>query len=239
MLPLVYFCGCVDQLKITTNHGELLRYTVCFTFPLKMHIWRWRNVLKSVSVYSTRSTWSQVSLSGWWQYLVQSVFSGQGACTSHQYLHCTSVSALLTQTPTASLLCEVCSSPPFSGPRRYEVRFWHSSGGFASDGALRTSWRRSWRGGGDPGWCSAPPRWWGCRKRGRGPGTWGHCCTRSLWRCWGSPGALPAASSPLCSAGWRHASSCGEEGYGEEGGQTGVNGNRVCLVSSKFCHDSE
>lgn len=198
-----------------------------------MHIWRWRNVSKSVSMYSTSSTWGQVSLSGWWQYLAQSVF-GQGACTSHQYLHSMSVTALLTQTHTASLLCEVYLCLPYCGSQQVEVlHFWHLSSGFALGGALRTNWRGLWRGGGDPGWCSAPLKWWGCQKRGRGPCTWGHCCIQSLWRCWGSPGAPPAASSLVCSAGWRHASSCGAEGYREEREQTGVNGNWICLVLSK------
>lgn len=112
---------------------------------------------------------------------------------------------------SASLLCEVCSCLPHF-LQAEESHSWYFCG-FGSGGAQRTSWRPSWQGGGNPGWCSASLTWWGCQKRGHGPDTQGHFCIQSLWRCWGSLGAPPAASSRVCSAGWRCASSCAEEGY--------------------------
>lgn len=125
---------------------------------------------------------------------------------------------VLTETPTTTPLCEFYLCLPHSGSPQVEL-FPHSSPcGFASDGARRTSWRPSWRGGADPGWHSAPLKWWERRKRARAPGTWEHCCTQSLWQCWGSLGALPAASSPECSAKWKHAFSCGKEDGRRKGG---------------------
>lgn len=116
----------------------------------------------------------------------------------------------------------------------------------ASGGALRTSLIRSWRGGGDPDWHSAPQTWWGCRKRGRGPGSWERCYIQSPWRCWGSPGAPPAASSRVRSARWRRASSCGEKGCKEEEEHKGVSGCRVfvalpsaVIISEQRSHLSE
>lgn len=121
------------------------------------------------------------------------------------------VVAVLTATATTTLLCEFYLCLPHSGSPQVEL-FPHSlSCGFASDGARRTSWRPSWRGGADPGWRSAPLKWWERRKRAPGPGTRERCCTQSLWQCWGSLGALPAASSPERSAKWKHAFSCGKE----------------------------
>lgn len=144
---------------------------------------------------------------------------------------------LLKQTPTASLLYEMYLCLPYS--QQVEVlRFCHLSCGSSLDGAPRTSWRQSWRGGGYPGWCSEPPRWLGCQQKGRGPGTRGHCCTQSLWRCRESPGAPPAASSHVCSAGWRRAFSCGEEGYTEEDEKTRRKGGRwvVVEIGTAWCH---
>lgn len=128
------------------------------------------------------------------------------------------VVAVLTETPTTTPLCEFYLCLPHSGSPQVELPPRSLSCGFASDGARRTSWRPSWRGGADPGWRSAPPRWWERQKRAHDPGTRARCCIQSLWRCWESLGAPPAASFPECSAKWKHAFSCGKEDGGRKAG---------------------
>lgn len=129
--------------------------------------------------------------------------------------------AVLAQTPTTTPLWDFYSCLPHSGSPLVELILRSLSCGFSSGGAQRTSWRLSWRDGADPGWRSAPPKWWECRKRTPDPDTRERCCIQSLWQCWGSLGALPVASSPERSAKWKHAFSCGKE----EGGKMSVNGN--------------
>ena len=62
---------------------------------------------------------------------------------------------VLTETPTATLLCEFYWCLPNFGSPQVELCPRSLSCGFASDGARRTSWRPSWRGGAGPGWRSA------------------------------------------------------------------------------------
>lgn len=171
IIPLVYFCRCVDQ------HRTQITMSYCFTFPLKIRIWRWKNVSEHVQ-------YEQYLRSSFFKWLV-AIFG----TISFSWSRCMYISSVSSQyvcdcSPninTASLLCEIYSCLQCCGSRQVEVlHFWRLFCGFALAGALRTSWWRSLRGGGDPGWCSAPLRWWGCQKTGRGPGTSGYCCIQSL-----------------------------------------------------------
>lgn len=44
----VYFCRGVNKQQSTVNHGELLKYTVCFTVKAKANTRKWRIVTEDV-----------------------------------------------------------------------------------------------------------------------------------------------------------------------------------------------
>lgn len=192
-----------DQHKSVKKNKKKSRWVVV------LQIWRCLETearQSFLSMDSTKSTWGQASLS--------MLLQGISSHALHVFIVSLSsrpVGAVLTETPTTTPLCEFYLCLPHSGSPQLELLPYSLSCGFASDGVRRTSWRPSWRGAADPDWRSAPLKWWERRKRAHDPGIWEHCCTQSLWQCWGSLGALPAASSPECSAKWKHAFSCGKE----------------------------
>lgn len=57
----VYFCRGVNKQQSTVNHGELLKYTVCFTVKAKANTRKWRIVTEDVQYVQ----YLRFFLSGW------------------------------------------------------------------------------------------------------------------------------------------------------------------------------